>query len=110
MAQSRKCRAIGAVARRGRSGHDFPGHLRKGTRMGRSVILVGCGNMGYAMLKGWMAAGVLDAGDVHVAEPNEGLRERAAKLGVHVAESRSEERRVGKEWLSTCRFRWSPFN
>src|SRR3546814_11142702 len=21
---------------------------------------------------------------------------------------RSEERRVGKEWVSTCRFRWSP--
>src|SRR3546814_17528167 len=23
---------------------------------------------------------------------------------------RSEERRVGKEWVSTCRTRWSPFN
>src|SRR3546814_11907988 len=23
---------------------------------------------------------------------------------------RSEERRVGKEWLSTCRSRWSPYN
>src|SRR3546814_14092930 len=22
---------------------------------------------------------------------------------------RSEERRVGKEWVSTCRYRWSPF-
>src|SRR3546814_14587536 len=23
---------------------------------------------------------------------------------------RSEERRVGKEWVSTCRYRWSPYN
>src|SRR3546814_10182872 len=23
---------------------------------------------------------------------------------------RSEERRVGKEWVSTCRYRWSPHN
>src|SRR3546814_16180923 len=23
---------------------------------------------------------------------------------------RSEERRVGKEWVSTCRSRWSPYN
>src|SRR3546814_14442935 len=26
----------------------------------------------------------------------------------HIAESRSEERRVGKEWVSTWRSRWSP--
>src|SRR3546814_16115266 len=25
-------------------------------------------------------------------------------------ETRSEERRVGQEWVSTCRSRWSPFN
>src|SRR3546814_11555706 len=24
--------------------------------------------------------------------------------------SRSEERRVGKEWVSTCRSRWSPYH
>src|SRR3546814_11099413 len=23
---------------------------------------------------------------------------------------RSEERRVGKEWVSTCRFRWAPYH
>src|SRR3546814_20032299 len=28
---------------------------------------------------------------------------------VHVAE-RSDERRVGKEWVSTCRSRWSPYH
>src|SRR3546814_13755405 len=25
-----------------------------------------------------------------------------------IGETRSEERRVGKEWVSTCRSRWSP--
>src|SRR3546814_8904222 len=24
--------------------------------------------------------------------------------------NRSEERRVGKEWVSTCRYRWSPYH
>src|SRR3546814_13258309 len=27
----------------------------------------------------------------------------------HVLENRSEERRVGKEWVSQCRSRWSPY-
>ncbi|WP_048648833.1 pyrroline-5-carboxylate reductase [Nitratireductor soli] len=53
--------------------------------MGKSVILVGCGNMGYAMLKGWMAAGKLASGDATVIEPNDDLRDRAARLGVWVA-------------------------
>src|SRR3546814_8842128 len=36
---------------------------------------------------------------------------QGATLGV-VGESgsRSEERRVGKEWVSTCRSRWSPYH
>lgn len=46
------------------------------------VVLVGCGNMGFAMLAGWLKAGKLQAGDVIVVEPNEGLRERAVDLGV----------------------------
>ncbi|MEQ9244493.1 MAG: NAD(P)-binding domain-containing protein, partial [Nitratireductor sp.] len=58
--------------------------------MGKSVILVGCGNMGYAMLKGWIAAGKLASKDATVIEPNEGLRARAAALGVTVAESVDE--------------------
>src|SRR3546814_19730757 len=27
-----------------------------------------------------------------------------------ITRRRSEERRVGKEWVSTCRSRWSPYN
>src|SRR3546814_19968286 len=33
-------------------------------------------------------------------------RERSIKLH----EGRSEERRGGKEWVSTCRYRWWPYN
>lgn len=50
-----------------------------------NVILVGCGNMGHAMLKGWIAAGRLAPNDVLVVEPNDALRARAAELGVGVA-------------------------
>lgn len=46
------------------------------------VVLVGCGNMGYAMLAGWLKSGKLKASDIAVVEPNEALRERAAALGI----------------------------
>src|SRR3546814_19425461 len=32
----------------------------------------------------------------------------AQAVELAVAEQRSEERRVGKEWVSTCRSRWPP--
>lgn len=51
------------------------------------VILVGCGNMGFAMLKGWIGSGRLTSDDVIVVEPNEALRERAQGLGVYAADS-----------------------
>jgi pyrroline-5-carboxylate reductase len=45
------------------------------------IVLVGAGNMGFAMLSGWLKAGKLKAGEAFVVEPNDGLRERAAGLG-----------------------------
>lgn len=45
------------------------------------VVLAGCGNMGYAMLAGWVASGRLAAADVFVVEPNAELRARAEQLG-----------------------------
>src|SRR3546814_6052947 len=39
------------------------------------------------------------------SEPRE-----AARVAVDGAERRSEERRVGKECVSTCRSRWSPYH
>lgn len=48
----------------------------------KNVILVGCGNMGYAMLQGWLASETLQPADVTVIEPAAALRERASHLGV----------------------------
>lgn len=38
--------------------------------MTRTVLLVGCGKMGAALLEGWLKAGIADR--VHVVEPNRG--------------------------------------
>ncbi len=46
------------------------------------AVLVGCGNMGYAMLAGWVKSGRLAANEVVVVEPNPDLRARAEKLGI----------------------------
>lgn len=48
-----------------------------------SVVLAGCGNMGFAMLRGWLAQQTLTAGDVHVVEPLDALLLRAADQGVN---------------------------
>src|SRR3546814_12129933 len=59
---------------------------------------------------GAIAAGLLGAGDLargRPAFPADGaLHERAVVLVLR--RRRSEERRVGKECVSTCRSRWSP--
>ena len=49
------------------------------------VVLAGCGNMGYAMLSGWLKSAKLAPAEVFVVEPNAELRERAAKLGALTA-------------------------
>lgn len=55
--------------------------------MGIRVVLVGCGNMGHAMLSGWLFSGKLKAGEIAVVEPNAALRDRAAKAGAAVHET-----------------------
>lgn len=45
------------------------------------IALIGCGNMGYAMLRGWMAQG---GHEVTVIEPADPLRDRAAAEGAAV--------------------------
>ena len=52
-----------------------------------TVILVGCGNMGFAMLKGWLDSGILQSENVHVVEPSEALQSRAAGVGVNACSS-----------------------
>ena len=56
--------------------------------MTTNVLLVGCGNMGFAMLEGWTKLG----GDMqfHVIEPNDDLRERARSVGASVSEGLDE--------------------
>lgn len=49
------------------------------------LILAGCGNMGYAMLTGWLNSGKLAPEETFVVEPNAELRARAADLGSRVA-------------------------
>src|SRR3546814_17420217 len=50
-----------------------------------------------------------DAFRFHMAKPHLVVR-REDELGVRKAGFRSEERRVGKECVSTCRSRWSPYH
>jgi len=50
--------------------------------MSIDLILAGCGNMGYAMLAGWVKAGRILPERVLVVEPNDGLRARSGALGV----------------------------
>ena len=49
--------------------------------MGNDILLVGCGNMGFAMLQGWMRHSAMT---FHVVEPSEPLRHRADKAGATV--------------------------
>ena len=49
------------------------------------LVLAGCGNMGYAMLGGWVNSGKLGAAEVFVVEPNAELRQRAEALGCSAA-------------------------
>ena len=43
----------------------------------RNILLVGCGKMGGAMLRGWLARGI-DSADVRVVEPSMLPRKRCA--------------------------------
>ena len=54
------------------------------------VVLAGCGNMGFAMLSGWLKSGKLSPAEVFVVEPNAELRERAGKLGTATAASAAD--------------------
>jgi pyrroline-5-carboxylate reductase len=55
--------------------------------MTKTVLLVGCGNMGFAMLQGWRSRTDIQC---HVVEPADALRERAGKAGATVWRSADE--------------------
>jgi pyrroline-5-carboxylate reductase len=52
--------------------------------LGVKLVMIGCGNMGRAMLAGWLASGRLSPEEVDVVEPNQANRDLAAELGVRV--------------------------
>src|SRR3546814_20252988 len=67
----------------------------------------------YLMLRGAGAQAehlkpLLGSGERLIA--GQGLVDRADAPPVNAADSRSEEGRVGKECVRTCRYRWSPDN
>ncbi|MCP1198563.1 pyrroline-5-carboxylate reductase [Notoacmeibacter sp. MSK16QG-6] len=46
------------------------------------ILMVGCGNMGFAILKAWLGSEAISADAAGVVEPGEAGRNRAASLGV----------------------------
>src|SRR3546814_12350765 len=74
------------------------------------LILVTLGTLlGLAFVG--QALGLLLGNRLHIALPGSSVRalDRAGGAVAGVAGVRSEERRVGKECVGTCRSRWSPY-
>jgi pyrroline-5-carboxylate reductase len=59
-------------------------------RMNKKLVLVGCGNMGFAMLSGWLKAGRLGPDEILVIEPGEALRHRLSGLKVEAVADAAE--------------------
>ena len=53
--------------------------------MKQTVVLVGCGNMGFAMLQGWKSA--MPDLDIHAVEPTKELHKRVSDLGCSIVSS-----------------------
>lgn len=53
--------------------------------MSNTILLIGCGNMGFAMMRGWLKEN--PSLNVHVVEPAEALRDRAASAGASAVET-----------------------
>ena len=62
--------------------------LSIGVHMPNTILLAGCGNMGFAMLKGWLSRNTDLA--AFVVEPADALRARAADTGATAVASVSE--------------------
>lgn len=54
------------------------------------IVLAGCGNMGFAMVSGWLSAGKVGPAELVVVEPNADLRKRVADLGISAFADASE--------------------
>src|SRR3546814_12059072 len=60
-----------------------------------------------AVKGGFAEQATFPAEGLNLAEPG---KLSDAGIGANVVSERSEERRVGKECVSTCRSRWSPYH
>src|SRR3546814_13261448 len=58
----------------------------------------------------WSALADLGVLSLPIPDGLGGLGGTAAEIAIIQEELRSEERRVGKECVSTCRSRWSPYH
>src|SRR3546814_11679477 len=85
--RTRRCRAFKHDAERHAAMTVLPPKVRPGLT-GRAELVVGTNDTASRVGSGRVAV---------LATP--------VMIGV-----RSEERRVGKEWVSTCRSRWSPYH
>src|SRR3546814_18292746 len=90
----------------GRHHHGVPGKT-----VIKALLVVDCEARGLLVME-WaarlpLAAG---AGDLHRAADQRGKRRARAQLVEELGREhrRTEERRAGKECVSTCRSRWSP--
>lgn len=59
----------------------------------RKILLVGCGSMGSALIRGWLQNG-WSQDDIKVIDPSEAARSVATSLGVGVTEKLSEKPQV----------------
>src|SRR3546814_13057203 len=92
-----------------------PGRIGQDRQAGRAAGLIGAGVIGWIKIFSYQSLGwrsFLSLCDQ--AEPARGDLgpkrggEAANRTGIDRLARRSEERRVGKECVSTCRLRWSP--
>jgi len=56
----------------------------------KTMILVGCGNMGRAMLEGWVEKKILAAKSIYVVEPNSALHEKPHALGCPIVTDKAQ--------------------
>src|SRR3546814_8230026 len=84
---------------------DLPGPLRY--KKGALRFDVGNYNFLAAEVTAYTLGLLQDLGTQRI---DQHVTRLAAQLGQQLEDIRSEERRVGKECVSTCRSRWSPYH
>ena len=82
------------------------------------IGFIGAGNMAQAIIHGMLKSGKYLPEQINLYDVDQKKCEKLAEQGMQAAgssqevvkQSRSEERRVGKECNQVCRSRWSPYH